>query len=455
METQGAKKRQLVAKVIARAMLSRWPDREAMIEAAATAVGYRWTFLGPLADRIADLPRSSLRRLTGTICDDRGFLGVASGGAWPLPEETDAEALALGKRLEVRAIFVVRPVMSPAKPWPIPRIETEPELLDFLQLTPRELEQLTGHGRRDRRAPPGPLRNYLYHWRQKPGTYSSRLIESPKRRLKIIQRKILREILNHVPADEAAHGFRRGRSTVTHASAHAGKQVVLRMDLAEFFPSVSGGRVFALFRTIGYPDHVAQLLTALTTNATPADVLREPPAHTMGEWRRALLRSRHLPQGAPTSPAIASLSAYRLDRRLTGLARRFGVTYSRYADDLTFSGERTFASVAARFVAHVSAIASDEGFRVNHRKTRLMRAGVRQLVTGLVVNSHPNISRAEYERLKATLHNCVRHGPASQNRSNHPDFRAHLAGRLAYLKMVRPHRAEKLERAFATISWTS
>jgi len=82
-----------------------------------------------------------------------------------------------------------------------------------------------------------------------------------------------------------------------------------------------------------------------------------------------------------------------------------------------------------------------------------MREGTRQQVTGVVVNSHPNLPRDEYDRIKATLTNCVRHGPASQNRENHPSFRAHLAGRISYVKMLNASRAARLQRLFDAIEW--
>jgi hypothetical protein len=168
-----------------------------------------------------------------------------------------------------------------------------------------------------------------------------------------------------------------------------------------------------------------------------------------------VLKSPHLPQGSPCSPTLANLCAYRLDIRLDSLATALGATYSRYADDMVFSGGREFARGAERFHVQVAAIALEEGFRVNTRKTRLMREGGRQQVTGVVVNTHPNIVRKEYDKLKATLTNCVRFGPASQNRENHPNFRDNLAGRISYVKMVNAPRASRLQRLFDAVAWAS
>ena len=161
----------------------------------------------------------------------------------------------------------------------------------------------------------------------------------------------------------------------------------------------------------------------------------------------------HLPQGAPTSAALANLAAHRLDARLSGLARVAGASYTRYADDLVFSGGETFARSIARFPTHVAAIALEEGFAVQHRKTRVMRQGVRQRAGGVVLNRKTNIARDEYDRLKAILHNCVRYGPRDQNRAGVPNFPAHLAGRVAYVSRLNPQRGARLLALFEKVDW--
>ncbi|OEZ98559.1 reverse transcriptase family protein [Duganella sp. HH101] len=297
------------------------------------------------------------------------------------------------------------------------------------------------------------LQHYHYRWVPK-RSGGLRLIEIPKERLRRIQQKILRQILDLLPPHPAAHGFRRGHSCLTHAALHAGQRVVIRMDLKDFFPSVPLSRIHAVFEKLGYPDKVAGALARVCVNRAPHGVFRDTRDGASVPWaERQALKSPHLPQGSPCSPALANLCAYRLDVRLEALALAMGASYSRYADDLAFSGDRDFARAAERFHIQVAAIALEEGFRINTRKTRLMREGTRQQVTGVVVNAHPNIARDEYDRLKATLTNCVRHGPASQNRDAHPDFRAYLAGRISYVKMVNASRAIKLQRLLAAVAW--
>jgi hypothetical protein len=282
------------------------------------------------------------------------------------------------------------------------------------------------------------------------------LIEAPKPRLKQIQRRLLDAILTCIPPHEAAHGFRPGRSIVTFAKPHIGRAIVLKMDLRDFFISITGARVIALFLTAGYPEPVARLLTGLCTNTVPRelkDAAGEPFDSSLSWQAGRLYRRPHLPQGAPTSPALANLAAYRLDARLAGLAHSVGAQYTRYADDLVFSGGATFARTIGRFPIHVAAVALEEGFAVQHRKTRVMRQGVRQRAAGVVLNRRINLPRADYDQLKAILCNCVRHGPQGQNRAGVADFRAQLAGRVAHAVRVNPERGGRLLRLFEQIAW--
>ena len=178
-----------------------------------------------------------------------------------------------------------------------------------------------------------------------------------------MQRSILAEILDSIPPHEAAHGFVKGRSIQSFASPHAGQRVVLRMDVRDFFPSISALRIQAFFRTAGYPDSVASFLCGLCTNAVP-DAAWHEHRGALGVEKafelRGLYRRRHLPQGAPTSPSLANLCAYRLDARLAGLADSAGAVYTRYADDLAFSGNDQFERQVERFSDLVGAILLEE-----------------------------------------------------------------------------------------------
>ncbi len=342
--------------------------------------------------------------------------------------------------------------------WPVPVLDTPADLAGMLDLHRGELAWLADRRGLERRARDLRLRNYRYRWLARPGG-PPRLIEQPKRLLKETQRRLLRGILEAIPPHDAAHGFRRGHSALTHARRHTGREVVLRFDLEDFFASIPAGRVYGVFRGAGYPEAVAADLTGLVTNTLPvAEWAAAPRAadpavgaahHRLG--RR--LAAAHLPQGAPTSPALANLCAYRLDCRLAGLADAFDATYTRYADDLVLSGGSRLHAGAAAVRAAVEAIALAEGFRVNPRKSQLMTRAGRQQVCGVVVNAHPNAARADYDRLRAALHEAALRGPAAANRAGVPDLRAHLLGRIGWVEALNPARGAKLRRQFARIDW--
>jgi hypothetical protein len=356
-----------------------------------------------------------------------------------------------------RWIFKHNCFMTPrgaaAQSWQVPVLTTSGQLADWLGVAPGRLDWLADvRGLTVKQTSPK-LRNYIWRWQPRwHGRF--RLIESPKHILKTLQRRILREILAEIPPHPAAHGFRPGRSIVSYAAPHSGQRIALRFDLHDFFPSIPAARVHALFRTVGYPDEVTRLLTGLCTSRMPLDVWDnrpEPRPQDVALGER--LRSAHLPQGAPTSPALANLCAHRLDVRLAGLAESVGAVYTRYADDLAFSGGDQLARSARRFQVAVAVIAGGEGFQLHFQKSRFMRRAVCQQLAGVVVNERPNVRRAVYDEMKAILTNCARHGPQTQNRAAHPDFRGHLLGRIAHVRMIHPRRGAKLAELFARIAW--
>lgn len=342
------------------------------------------------------------------------------------------------------------PVFAPLPPFAglaIPALATPADLAAWLDVPPPQLEWLADERRSHGREAHAGLRHYRYALLpRRDGT--PRLLEAPKQRMKAIQRRILHEILSAVPVHARAHGFVAGRSCLSGALVHASEAVVATFDLTRFFPSIGLGRVHGIFRSLGYPWAVARLLAGLCTTVTPEAVLRRLP-----EKDRVLHGVPHLPQGAPTSPVLANLLAWRLDMRLDGLARHAGGQYTRYADDLAFSGDERFAAGLGRLRTAVGTIVAEEGFALNDAKTRIMPRSDRQRVTGVVVNAHCNVGRAEFDALKAVLHNCARFGPDGQNRTGTPDFRRHLDGRVAWVEQVNPARGSKLRRHFETIDW--
>ncbi len=347
--------------------------------------------------------------------------------------------------------------MAPRGPgaasWQLPALTSAGQLADWLGVAPARLDWLADIRGWNSKQPNPKLQHYVCRWQpRKRGRF--RLIESPKAMLKKVQRQILHAILDRIPPHPAAHGFRRGRSILSYAAPHVGQDIVLRFDLRDFFPTVPSSRVHALFRVAGYPDELARLLTGLCTARVPVDIWEQRPNPRESDARLGdRLRCPHLPQGAPTSPALANLCAYRLDVRLHALAHSLGATYTRYADDLAFSGGELLHRSARRVQVAVAVIATEEGFDLHLQKSRFMRRGVCQQLAGIVVNDRPNLRRAVFDELKAILTNCARHGPHSQNRAAHADFRSHLLGRIAHLQMIHPQRGTKLRAIFDRIVW--
>lgn len=323
---------------------------------------------------------------------------------------------------------------------------------NWLGLSWGQLENYSHHWHTDTAIDDQRHQHYHYQWRNQKGN-RKRLIEAPKQRMAAAQRQIYLGVLDKIPLHEACHGFRRGHSRQTFVSPHTGKPVIIKIDLRNFFTGIPIRRIHALFTALGYSNSVAQKLAGLCCNQTPDSVIRHN--QQLNGRQRQQLRTPHLPQGSPSSPALANLSAFGLDCRLKALAEKFGADYTRYADDLAFSGDHTLACNAEHLTLWVATIASDEGFSVNHRKTRVMRQGVSQRLTGITVNQFANSSRKGYEQLKAILHNCVKYGPETQNRKQHRNFKAHLQGRIAEIRSLNPNRAHKLEQVFQQIRWKS
>ena len=440
--------RSLLAHTLARSLLAGEQTAESMIERANRTLGRPWNWLPPLVRRLLrqreGSTRPRLRELARLISEDPVFQGARKRHK---------------HRLRLAHWVTPVPVMMPAAPaadWNVPALTTTGELAEWLGLRTAAVDWLADlRGWTAADSNPG-LGHYHYRiLAKKPG--GIRLLEAPKSRLKSVQRRILTEILERVPPHSCAHGFVKGRIVKTFLGPHAGKRVLLRMDLHNFFPSFHAGRIEAWFRMLGYPETVADVLAALCTTVTPNRVWLHPEAAATGPGERfeaqSLYRQPHLPQGAPTSPALANICSFRMDCRLAGLAEAAGANYTRYADDLAFSGDVAFDRGVERFSLHVAAVLLEEGFRVHHRKTRIMRQGVRQHIAGLVMNQKLNLMRPDFDLLKATLTNCVRMGPLSQNRNQHPDFRAHLEGRVAYAAQVNPQRAARLRSMLSRIDW--
>ncbi|MCB9857909.1 MAG: RNA-directed DNA polymerase [Phycisphaerales bacterium] len=273
-----------------------------------------------------------------------------------------------------------------------------------------------------------------------------RLLSAPHQSMDEAQRWILDNVLCKIPTHSAAHGFVTGCSTVTNAEPHVGARTLVNVDLKDFFPSITFPRVMGLFQSLGYSPAVATIFALLCTEA-PRRVMKYA-----GRVFHAATGPRSLPQGACTSPAISNLVARGIDRRLEGIARRLDWTYTRYADDLSFSRKDAGEPHVGYLLARIRHIAQDEGFEVNEKKTRVQRPNQRQTVTGLVVNDKVNVSRKDIRRIRAILHRAKHEGLARQNREDHPYFESWLRGMIAYISMVNPTVGQSMRTQFDALA---
>ncbi|HEY1098923.1 MAG TPA: reverse transcriptase family protein [Myxococcota bacterium] len=285
----------------------------------------------------------------------------------------------------------------------------------------------------------------------------ARQITAPKPELKQTQRALLDRLLNRLTIHNAAHGFVENRSIATNALVHAGADVVVKVDIKDFFPSITFPRVKGLLRHAGLSEQVATVVALLCTES-PRDVVEF--ARTPGQIDTLYVATgpRALPQGSPASPAITNAICVRLDKRMAGLARRHGFAYTRYADDLTFSFRDSPGNDRAPvgvLLHGVKTILGGEGFVVNDKKTVVMGGGTRQTVTGLVVNKRPENSSAAATRpprevarkLRAAIHNRQQGKPAREGESL-----AQLRGLAAFIFQSDPVKGQRFLEQLGTLS---
>ncbi|MFO0758411.1 MAG: reverse transcriptase family protein [Byssovorax sp.] len=319
----------------------------------------------------------------------------------------------------------------------LPKIDKPGQLAEALGLTIPELRFLAFH--RD-------VAEKIHYTRftipKRDG--SPRAIWAPLPKLKAAQRWILHNVVEKLPVHGKSHGFLASRSIATNAAAHVGSKVVLKVDLKDFFPTVTFRRAKGIFRNAGYRDPIATLMALLCTEAPREIVERD------GKTYFVALGPRCLPQGAPTSPALTNTLCMRLDRRLAALAKKLGWRYTRYADDLTFSlpEDHKGKPRIGTLLGSIGRIAQDEGFRVHPDKTHIARRGDRQKVTGLVVNGSgaPRVPRALKRQLRAAIHNVSHGKPLKEGETI-----ARLAGHAAYVYMTDPALGSKLLKQLSAL----
>src|SRR5262245_4105805 len=292
--------------VLARSFLAGEPEIEAIVSRAGATLGRPWGWLRPAAERyvqVAGGTRPRRRDVVRLLREDPGFRR-----AWARRPNAFriAQWIAETPRMQ--------PVPAAAE-WRVPPIESPGDLARWLQIEVSDLDWFADLKGLAHKSAGSRLSHYRYEVLRKPGG-GVRLVEAPKQRLKHIQRQILARILDPIPPHPSAHGFVKGRSIRSFAAPHAGRRVLLRMDLRDFFPSFAAARIQTFFRIAGYPEPVADLLGGLCTTVAPRSVWREigpgfDPSDLLDA--RTLYERAHLPQGAPTSPALANLCSYRAD----------------------------------------------------------------------------------------------------------------------------------------------
>ena len=258
--------------------------------------------------------------------------------------------------------------------------------------------------------------HYQEFWmRKRSGGY--RMISAPDKDLQAIQSTIYSRILSSVTiVHPAAVGFRCGRSVVDNAAPHLGKRYVLKMDIHDFFGSIRSPRVRQTFKKIGYTENVSKVLGALCC------------------------LHRHLPQGAPTSPALSNIVGYEMDRKLAALAAEYGLTYTRYADDLTFSGD---VFPKEQIIPQVKRIIRDEKFEPNHKKTHFMNQSSRKIITGVSVASGVKLTipKSKKREIRKNVYFILTKGLAEHQRrigSHDPAYLKRLIGMLCYWRAIEP-----------------
>ena len=263
----------------------------------------------------------------------------------------------------------------------------------------------------------------FFLWKDREHT-RKRWIEAPDEELKAMQRRILR-LLYQLASSPYAHGFTIGRGIVSNAGMHTGKAYIVKLDLKNFFPSITREMIFE--------------------QLTGSGIVTENNRSRIETILKLCLLEDRLPQGAPTSPAISNFVCRKLDFTLAKLAMRHRMNYTRYADDLTFSGD---SGACYRLIPVIRHIIEQYGFRVNERKVNVLKRHQRQTVTGLVVNQAgmTSIPRRKRLKLRAFMHHIIT-GKIPMNEFND----AKLKGHVSLIQMANPHQGAYFRRQLAII----
>ena len=264
-------------------------------------------------------------------------------------------------------------------------------------------------------------KHYLtYEIKKKSG--KPRIISQPSKKLKGLQSWILVNVLNKLKVSSSCKGFERGTSTLQNAEPHKGSTCVINMDLLDFFPTISEKQVYNIFNSIGYGNLISTVLT------------------------RLCVFNGALPQGGPCSPKLANLSTWKMDARIQGYVGKRGINYTRYADDLTFSGISPVKTV--QIIPVIKKIIKDEDFQINNKKTRVSGSSRAKIVTGLVISGdNIGIGKNKYKNVRAKIHKL-----AIGLEPNNTALLYEVNGWVAYMNSVDHKRMQKAKKYVKELS---
>lgn len=306
-----------------------------------------------------------------------------------------------------------------------------------------------------------PYKIFRYNYfklKKRKGGY--REIMSPSKDLKFIQKWILVNILEKHSLHDSCTGFRKGISIKNNAKPHEKSEIILKIDLLKFFDTITENRVFGAFADMGYKKNLAVSLAKITTAQHRKEYWKSMPRAELKMIGFEIDNAPSvLPQGAPTSPALANILANKMDYRFEKLSEKLGFRYSRYADDLTFSirGDQRLPSLKM-----IKKIIEEEKFVVNEKKIQYLKKGGKQYVTGLTTTNGVNVSKKYRKEIGSHIYYCRRFGVKdhlnkisgeNQKPQGVLPFHDWLYGHICFIFSVNRQAGDKLLSGFSKIDW--
>lgn len=293
----------------------------------------------------------------------------------------------------------------------------------------------------------------VFNIRKRSGGYRQITVPCPS--LKIAQEWINLKILENYSPHHASTAYTKGSTPRENAGRHCGAKWLIKLDITDFFESISEKQVYHVFKSIGYNPLMSFQLARICTRTS-----EQSRKYHKGEkrWMKNGEKVGHLPQGAPTSPKLSNLVCISLDEKLQKIADEYGCHYSRYADDVTFSADELSRKQVSEIVKVAHQAFGEFGFQRNRRKTHVSPPGSRKIVTGLLVDSdRPRLSKAYKERINKHLHFARKYGVHGHceriNFSSLPSFMDHLHGLITYAEYIDSGFGKHCRERFDQLDW--